>query len=148
MADAAFNVDIAHVIQLAVALVFLMTALGAFLAVLTSRMARIIDRSRWLELQLAAPNGQPEDTRRAELRILVRRATLVNRAIRLCTLCALIVSGVIIALFVGAFFRRNFSVVVGMMFIAAMLALCAGLISFLQEIALATRHLRIGFKDN
>ena len=39
---------IAHVIQLAVAPVFLLTGVGALLSVLTSRMARIIDRARVL----------------------------------------------------------------------------------------------------
>jgi hypothetical protein len=83
-----------------------------------------------------------------EVRVLARRARLMNRSIRLCTLCALLVSTVIIALFVGAFFARDLSVVIGMLFIAAMLSLCAGLISFLHEIALATRHLRVAFKDS
>ena len=146
MPSAAQSVDIGDVIQLSVAPVFLLTALGAFLGVLTSRMSRIIDRSRSLEAHAAGGMEGNEPPAAGEIRVLARRARLVNRAIRLCTLCALITSGLIIALFVGAFFRRNLAVVVGMMFIAAMLALCAGLISFLQEIALATRHLRIGLR--
>lgn len=148
MPGAGQTVDIGRVIELAVAPVFLMTALGAFLAVLTSRMARIIDRSRSLEAELDGPIEQPGTSAREELRILVRRARLVNRSISLCTLCALLVCGVIITLFVGAFFARDLSVLIGMLFIAAMLSLSAGLVSFLQEIVLATRHLRVAFKDS
>ena len=39
---------VAHVIQLAVAPVFLLTGIGAILTVITNRIARIVDRSRAL----------------------------------------------------------------------------------------------------
>jgi len=48
---------VAHAIQLAVAPVFLLSGIGAMLAVLTSRLSRIIDRGRALEAQLAAHPG-------------------------------------------------------------------------------------------
>ncbi len=38
--------DVAHSIQLAVAPVFLLSAVGVVLTVLTNRMTRIIDRAR------------------------------------------------------------------------------------------------------
>ena len=40
--------------------------------------------------------------------------------------------------------RRVPTALIVSIFIAAMATLCGGLISFLQEITLATRHLRIG----
>ena len=40
--------DLAHVIQLAVAPVFLLTALSTMLAVLTNRLSRVVDRTRKL----------------------------------------------------------------------------------------------------
>ena len=43
---------VAHVIQMAVAPVFLLTGVGAILTVLTNRLARIIDRARILEERL------------------------------------------------------------------------------------------------
>ena len=45
---------VGHVIELAIAPVFLLSAIGAVLAVLTSRLSRIIDRARVLE---AEPEG-------------------------------------------------------------------------------------------
>jgi hypothetical protein len=41
-------VDIARVIQLAIAPVFLLTALGTIVGVLSNRLARIVDRTRTL----------------------------------------------------------------------------------------------------
>ena len=43
---------IAHAIQLAVAPVFLLTGVASILSVLTNRLSRIIDRSRFLHRNL------------------------------------------------------------------------------------------------
>ena len=51
---------IAHVIQLSVAPVFLLSGIGAILAVMTSRLSRIIDRARVLEARLE--EASPDQT--------------------------------------------------------------------------------------
>lgn len=135
---------IAHVIQLAVAPVFLLSGVGAMLAVLTSRLARIIDRARVLEERLPGLQAGERPAVELHLATLSRRATLMNRAIGLCTTCALLVCAVIAALFGGAFLATDVSVLIGLMFIAAMLALIGALVSFLREIHIATRSVRIG----
>ena len=133
-----------HVIQLAVAPVFLLSGVSGLLGVLTNRLSRIIDRARVLEerLMTAVPEGQEQI--HAELRLLSHRARLMNRAISLCTVCALLICAVIIALFVAAFLETNVAIPISLIFTGAMLALFTGLISFLREIYIATRTLRIG----
>ncbi|PYO71819.1 MAG: DUF2721 domain-containing protein [Gemmatimonadetes bacterium] len=134
---------VAHAIQLAVAPVFLLSGVGALLAVLTSRLARVIDRSRALDTQLAT--ASPDATAvRGQLQTLSRRAKLISRAIALCTITALLVCAVIATLFLGAFARFDVSVPVALLFVAAMIALFVGLLAFLREIFLATANLRIG----
>jgi hypothetical protein len=135
---------IAHVIQLAVAPVFLLTGVAATLGVLTSRLARIIDRARILEERLPTAAEQSRPRYLGELQLLSRRARLMNRAIGLCTTCALLICAVIVTLFIGAFLETDVSVAVGPLFVAAMLALFAGLLMFLGEIRLAMTGLRIG----
>ncbi len=134
---------VAHVIQLAVAPVFLLSGIGAMLAVMTNRLARVIDRARVLEGQLRAA---PADAAviAAQLAVLSRRAKLVGTSITLCTITALLVCAVIAILFLGAFLRFDASVPVALLFIAAMFAFFAGLLSFLREIFIATASLRIG----
>jgi VIT1/CCC1 family predicted Fe2+/Mn2+ transporter len=133
-----------HVIQLAVAPVFLLSGVSGLLGVLTNRLSRIIDRARVLEerLMTAVPVGQEQI--HGELRLLSHRARLMNRAISLCTVCALLICAVIIALFVAAFLETNVAIPISLIFTGAMLALFTGLISFLREIYIATRTLRIG----
>lgn len=135
---------IAQVIQLAVAPVFLLTGVGAILAVMAQRLARIIDRARVLEERLPVSTGDARGRHVGELEMLARRATLMNRAIGLCTTCALLVCTVIVTLFLGAFLKTDASLIIGLLFVAAMLALFGGLVSFLAEIRLAMTALRIG----
>jgi hypothetical protein len=142
------TVDLARVIQLAVAPVFLLLGISGLLGVLAGRSGRVIDRARRLE---ALPPPFPPDTAeqrhqraRAELAVLSRRAVLVNRAIALCVLSALLVGAVIVALFLGVFFAEDFPLLVSAIFIAALLCLCGALVEFLREIRLAMQHLTIG----
>lgn len=135
---------IGHVIQLAVAPVFLLTGVSGLLAVLTNRLSRIIDRGRVLEDRLPVAVEPTAASIHAELRLLSQRARLINQAVSLCTTCALFICAVIVALFVGAFLSSDVSMLIGLIFIGAMLALFMALITFLREIFLATRHMRIG----
>jgi len=134
---------IAHVIQLSVAPVFLLSGIGAMLAVMTNRLARVIDCARALETQAAANPADPAAIER-QLTTLARRAKLVSWSITLCTITALLVCAVIAMLFMGAFLRFDASVPVALLFVAAMVAFFLGLLSFLREIFLATANLRIG----
>ena len=135
---------VAHAIQLAVAPVFLLSGIGAMLAVLTNRLSRIIDRGRTLETQLAASPPDVAAHIRAELATLSHRAQLISRAITLCTVTAMLVCTVIATLFLAAFASFDASVPVALFFVAAMVAFFAGLLFFLREIFVATANLRIG----
>jgi F0F1-type ATP synthase assembly protein I len=135
---------IAHVIQSALAPVFLLTGVSAMLGVLSTRLGRIVDRARQLEARLETAPADRQESLHRQIAVLARRAHLEGRAISLCTICALLICAVVIALFLGAFFRRDVSNVIGGLFIAALIALGAGLLTFLREIHLATRTLRIG----
>ena len=53
------STDIAHVIQAAIAPVFLLSGVAAMLGVLTNRLTRIVDRARALELLATAPRRGP-----------------------------------------------------------------------------------------
>lgn len=135
---------IAHVIQLAVAPVFLLSGIAAMLNVLSSRLARIVDRARVLESQFASATPHSAEVLRTSLRRLAMRARLASYGISLCTTSAILISSVVIVLFLGSLFGLSVRTVIAVLFIAAMLALTAGLICFLREIYLSTRYLRIG----
>jgi hypothetical protein len=129
--------EIAGVIQLAVAPVFLLTAVGTVIAALNIRLGRAVDRRRVPEQKLPSMPAQEIQSARAELETIARRIRYVYLAI----LCA-VVSGLFICLliagaFLGAFVRTDLSYTIGAMFVFAMLGLTACLLLFLREIFLA-----------
>ncbi|QAY76859.1 DUF2721 domain-containing protein [Sphingosinicella sp. BN140058] len=135
--------QIAHLIQLAIAPVFLLAGVGAILNVLAQRLARVVDRARALEADF---KGFDEDQRvRAsnELVLLDRRMHVVNHAISACTASALFVCLVVALLFVADLAAIKFGTAVAVLFILAMLFLIIGLCLFLWEVRLAMRSIRI-----
>ena len=129
--------DVTRVIQLAVAPVFLLTAVGTIISVLTNRLARAVDRSRVLEERLARLADQQMAWAKEELGVLARRIRLVYIAIVLAVVCALLICMMIASAFIGAFVASDLAHVVGALFIAAMGALTGALLVFLREIFLA-----------
>jgi hypothetical protein len=137
---------VAHAIQLAIAPVFLLTAVGSLLGVITNRLARVIDRARMLEAKLEAASPEHAPAIRSHLKVLSRRARYINIAITACTVAALLVCAVIAILFFGSYIEFDTRTAVSLSFILAMIALMIGLLCFLQEVFLATLNLRIGPK--
>ncbi|MFI5109716.1 MAG: DUF2721 domain-containing protein [Terriglobales bacterium] len=135
---------IAHVIQLSVAPVFLLLAIGTMLAVMTNRLARIVDRARALRRETAAAGGPAGPAAVRESATLTRRGKLISRAIALCTMTALLICAIVAVLFAGAILALDTSRIVAVLFVAAMAAVFFGLLSFLREIFVATAALRLG----
>lgn len=137
--------SVSHVIQLAVAPVFLLSGVGAILAVLINRLGRIVDRYRFLENGRLKAEAEAEAAVMTgiEMAILSRRARLIHWAISLCTVGALFICIVIATLFIGSMMQVGVSQAIALMFVAAMLALIAGLLSFLREITLATGSIHV-----
>ena len=131
--------DIGHVIQLAIAPVFLLTGVATKLTVLTNRLARIIDRTRVLEDRLkVSPNGEYA----SELETLYQRSHLINYAITLATACGLMVCLVIAMLFLGDSANISLDKYVAAAFVFGMVALIGCFSYLLREIFIAARGMR------
>ena len=129
--------DITHVIQLAIAPVFLLTAVGTIIGVLVNRLARIVDRIRVLEEMLRIANPEELKKEQTELSLLARRLRLIYLAVTCAVFCALFVGLLIIVAFIDAFRSINLAQMVGILFVFAMLSFIGSLIVFLREIFLA-----------
>ena len=139
--------DVAHLIQVALTPIFLISAIGVTLNVLTSRLARIVDRARAMETEVCRPDYQPGGRDlHAALVVMARRARYINTAITLITLSALFIALVVVMLFVNAFAHWDLAAFIAIMFILSMLAFAAALTAFLIEVRIATTTLRIGIE--
>jgi hypothetical protein len=135
---------IAHVIQLAIAPVFLLTGIASLLGVMANRLARVIDRARDIEEKLAGLEGDAAARAQRQLSVLGQRARLASWAINFCTTAALLICADIATLFIDAFVGTQLRWLVGALFILTMIAVIGGLVSFLREVYLATHTLSIG----
>lgn len=135
--------EIAHVIQLAVAPVFLLAGVGTIMGTLVNRLARIIDRARVIESQVRHGEAPPGAAVTDEVHLLRRRARSVHTAIALLVTCALVVTLLIAVAFLGAFITVDLNHVVAVMFVLAMFLFSAALLAFLHEIWLAMWSFRI-----
>lgn len=132
--------DITHVIQLAVAPVFLLTAIATLINAMNGRLGRIVDRRRVVQDQLrqrVANTADESSGAREELELLARRSKLVYLAILFAVLSALLVCLVVAGAFIGAMVAVKLAYTVAGLFVAAMFAMIASLSVFLREIYLA-----------
>jgi uncharacterized protein DUF2721 len=136
--------DLAHVIQLSVAPVFLLVAIFSFLNVVTQRLGRVIDRARTLEQAISCPGeGEEIDLVRQELADQGRRMTYANWAINLASISAFLIALVVAVLFLGNLLAVNVDFWAALLFILSMLGIIGGLVSFLFEVSIATGTIHI-----
>ncbi len=129
--------DITRAIQLAVAPVFLLTAIGTIVNALMGRLGRAVDRRRKLEELLSVFEGETRDSMNRELEVLARRIKLVLWAMAFAVFSALLVCVLIGTAFLGAFVALDLSKPVAALFVLAIGALTVCLLAFLREVYLA-----------
>jgi hypothetical protein len=134
---------VAQVIQLAVAPVFLLAGIGAFLNVTAGRLSRIVDRARVIEPSLLAARGDEHDRLLGEIRTLDRRMALVSQAIFLSVLAAVLICAVVVLLFVAGLTGVHLGTAIALLFIGAMIAVGLGFAVFLFETRVGSNAVRI-----
>lgn len=126
--------QLSQVISQAAAPAFLLGALAAFIAVLISRLNRIVDRTIVL-------NGISDDDVRCRLKAdlprLMRRAAMLNRAIFWAVIASISVTLLVIVAFVTAFFQLQHERGVAIFFLISLGAFTISLIDFAREVRIA-----------
>lgn len=134
---------VADIVRLAVAPVFLLSGIAAFINVCASRLSRIVDRSRQVEPLLLASRGDEHERWLGELRVLDRRMSLVSWAISLSVLSAALICAVVVLLFGASLTRLDVAATIAWLFIGSMIAIGAGFAVFLVETRVGSRAVRV-----
>ena len=129
-------------IELAMAPAFLLAGIGAILNVMTGRLSRIVDRGHRMAAESMGVEPAALHTHDLERGNLERRRHFASAAITSCTLAALLICLVIMALFLEALLGINTKWAAGLLFSSATLALVIGLAYFLLEVHLAMKTVR------
>ena len=137
--------DLAMIIELAVAPVFLLAGVAGFLNVMSGRLGRIVDRARVVEVRESRlSDSKQRAIAHKELVVLWRRVNIINWSIGFCTAAGLLICTLIVSLFVGGFWRLNIGGLIVGFFVLALVLLIIALTYFLKEVQLAIRTLRMG----
>jgi hypothetical protein len=134
---------VADVVRIAIAPVFLLSGIAAFVNVCTSRLSRIVDRSRDIEPKLLARRGREHDRWLGELHVLDRRMRLVSWAISLSVLSAVLICAVVVLLFSASITRMHVATAIALLFIGSMTSIGVGFAVFLVETRVGSRAVRV-----
>ena len=134
---------IAQTIQLALAPVFVLVAIGNILNLLSTRLSRVVDRWRHLEERHVATNGPEHDAIVLEIRSIDQRIKLIGRAMRLLVMAGLAIGVTVAILFLEEIRHLDLQRVAAGFFFAAIALLMSGLVLFLRETQVAAKQLRI-----
>ncbi|MDZ7587708.1 MAG: DUF2721 domain-containing protein [Parasphingorhabdus sp.] len=131
------------ILQNALAPVFLLVALGALLNLFAGRLARIVDRSRALQQRHARTQGRDHELLVGELRDLSKRIQIVNNAILLGVIAAILACVLIGLLFFLGATGGDLGLIIGGAFLVAVCFMAASLVQFLREVRIAIRDIMI-----
>ena len=134
---------VADIVRIAVAPVFLLSGIASFVNVCTSRLSRIVDRSRDVEPKLLASRGAEHDRWLAELKVIDLRMSLVSWAISLSVLSAVLICTVVVLLFSANLSRLHVATAIAWLFIGSMIAIGLGFAIFLVETRVGSRAVRV-----
>jgi hypothetical protein len=134
---------VADIVRLAVAPVFLLSGIAAFINVCASRLSRIVDRSRHIEPLLLQSRGADHDRWLGELTVVDRRMSLVGWAISLSVLSAVLICAVVVLLFSASLTRLHVAAAIAWLFIGSMVAIGLGFAIFLVETRVGSRAVRV-----
>ena len=134
---------IAQTIQLALAPVFMLVAIGNIMNILSQRLGRVVDRSRHLQERHSETLGHEHDAIVREIRLIDRRIHLIGRAILVLVMAGLSTGLVVVLLFVEDFADVDLKVVVAGSFLLSLGLIMGALLLFLRETREASAALRI-----
>jgi Protein of unknown function (DUF2721) len=136
--------NVTHLVQMALTPAFLLSGIGAVLAVLSSRLSRIVDRSHQLEDKLLSNSGTSAQLH--ELKILNVRAQTIHFSLFFCTISAFCICAVVSIIYIGKLYLDSelTGIIVSWLFAISMATLTISLFLFLKEIRLCAHCIQVG----
>jgi hypothetical protein len=127
--------QLSQVISQAAAPAFLLGALAAFIALLITRLNRIVDRT--IALNAIADDDAVKSRLKADLPRLLRRAAMINRAIFWAVTASIAITTMVIVAFVSAFLHIQHERGVALLFLVSLGAFTVALVDFAREVRIA-----------
>lgn len=134
---------IVQTIQLSLAPVFVLVAIGNILNILSTRLGRVVDRARVLQSMHIDTEGPEHDMVVREIRVVDRRIGIITGAIRIMVMSGLSIGTTVVLLFLDGLAGINLQIPAAATFLGSVILLLAALVLFLRETQVAAEALRI-----
>ena len=133
---------IAHIIQVALTPIFLLSGIATLLNVFSTRLARVADRVETATKALETADEAQREVLSAQLKDLHRRSVALDVAVVLGAVAGAATCGAVLAMFVGALSEETIASVLFALFgLAVVCALCA-IVAYTVEMLLAGTGIR------
>ena len=131
------------ILQTSTVPVVLISGIGLLLLSMTNRLGRPIDRIRLMTPNLDTATSDDRKLIMDQIRILMKRARNLQRAILLATTSIFLVAMMIIGLFLDSLLLLNIEIVIAWLFAISMVCLIFSLVLFLWDISLSLNSIDI-----
>jgi len=139
--------EIVPILQISIGPVILISGVGLLLLTITNRFGRMLDRSRQLKQQQdQRPDPATAADIRAQIDILMRRASILRLSITLGTFTVLFDAVLMLMLFLSAALKLEWTGTIATVFCLALLCLIGSMVAFILDMNLALRAVRLEIK--
>ena len=121
----------------------LISGVGLLLLSLTNRFGRAVDRTRQIHHDMREAAGADRLRLANQVEVIYQRARLIQFSIVMCALSALSAAMLILTLFFTVLLKLELGVLVSLFFVCCLLSLVVSLFTFIMEIRLSLRALRV-----
>jgi hypothetical protein len=129
--------------QIAIAPVILISGVGLLLLSLTNRFGHAVDRTRQIHREMHQAAAADRSRLANQVEVIYQRARLIQISIVMGALSALFAAMLILALFVTALMKWQSTVIISLIFICCLVSLIAALITFIMDIRLSLKALKL-----
>jgi len=134
--------EVAHIIQVALTPVFLLSGLAGLLSVFSTRLGRVADKVDTLSDAIAAAEDEDAAELSLQFDYLRKRSVALDIAVVLAALGGGATCAAVLALFMGFLFEATIARILFFLFGAAVLFTLGALIAFVIEMLMAGQGLR------
>ena len=140
--------DLVSILQSAVGPVVLVSGAGLLLVGMENRLARVVDRSRYLIQKIEEGSSSNQKSDRQQLDIFTKRSFILRRAIALISISVLFDAVLVIFLFFTGLFKADIPWVAAALFIICMLFLIGSLVEFTRDVNKSLAAFQLEVRDH
>jgi hypothetical protein len=135
--------DLIAILQASLTPVILISGVGLLLLSMTNRIARPLDRIRFLGKELKTATDEDKNYYCRQIAILYERCFILQKSITFAVISIISVSMMILLLFLLKTFLMDIAILILVIFIVAIISLITSLIFFLYDIQASLRSVQI-----